>query len=184
MQNTETDANDSESAVRSLVVSTHYQIITSNHLSGRGEVLPISNSAGEFADIDAGEAADIEEGIRRRPSAPAGSRADAGGTGRVPEEEVGASAAAVGNVTVSDRSSAMELNSTELSGVTIPIATLGRSTTLHICRTGVKEVLPESWRKRRIAAEGISWIPWMSCQTLPELERALGDGVTESSRDF
>ena len=22
-----------------------------------------------------------------------------------------------------------------------------------------------SWRKRRIAAEGISWIPWMSCQT-------------------
>lgn len=139
-------------------------IIRSDHLSGRhGEVPPappISNSAGD-ADIDAGEAADMEEGIRRRPSAPAGrlSRADAGGTGRVPEEEVGASAAALGNVTVSDRSSAMELKSTELSGVIIPIATFGRSTTLHICRTGVKEVLPESWRKRRIAAEGISWIP-------------------------
>ena len=46
--------------------------VSSDHLSGRhGEAPPISNSAGEFADIDAGEAADIEEGIRRRPSAPA-----------------------------------------------------------------------------------------------------------------
>lgn len=128
-----------------------------DHLSGRHRgVPPISNSAGD-ADIDAGEAEDIEEGIRRRPSAPAGSRADAGGTGRVPEEEVCASGA-LGNVTVSDRSSAMELKSTESSGEVIPIATFGISTT-HICRTGVKEVLPEIWRKRRIAAEGISWMP-------------------------
>ena len=30
------------------------------------------------------------------------------------------------------------------------IFALGRSTTLHICRTGVKEVLPESLRSRNI----------------------------------
>ena len=74
MQNTETGANDSESAVRSQTrsVQTSEKDRSSTHLSGRhGEVPPISNSAGEFANIDAGEAADMEEGIRRRPSAPA-----------------------------------------------------------------------------------------------------------------
>ena len=76
MQNTSKIPKQTQ-AIQNLLFAVRLAVsknIRSDHLSGRhGEVPPappISNSTGE-ADIDAGEAADMEEGIRRRPSAPA-----------------------------------------------------------------------------------------------------------------